>query len=226
MDLFVLPVAGPARGSWRKRTPAMSSSLDHAALPPPHPGQQQAAQTSPLRRAFAVQPPALITTSLSSPHPASFVPGSVHSPASATSLSLRYAPMAANSPASYAPSPATTPMALRNPSAVPYNPQQWNRSGPVSGQHVPHAQQLHQTRLHEMTGMEGTYTQLLYQSTTLTTCSCFALSTAPVHAQSELQSASIFERVTAHYQQSLSFARSAATTNKHPLICETLIGFP
>jgi len=52
-------------------------------------------------------------------------------------------------------------MAARTQPSVPYNPQQWSRATPVSGQHVQHAQhaQHAQTsvpaRLHDVTGMEG-----------------------------------------------------------------------
>lgn len=140
--------------------------------PPPHPPLQPAAQappsprppqpplpspqqTSPLRR-IAVQPP-IITTALAPPQGAAFLHG--NTPVSATSLSLPFSPYAP-SPSTYAASPVpSSPMALRHPSSLPYNPQQWGRNGPVAGQYVPHSAAhtpVATSRPQEVTGMEGT----------------------------------------------------------------------
>ncbi|KAH5173603.1 hypothetical protein HBH77_209510 [Parastagonospora nodorum] len=101
-------------------------------------------QTSPLRR-LALQPPRL-TTSLA-PQQQSH---------SAVNLSVPYSPFVASSPSTYAPSPSATasPMAMRNTS-VPYNPQQWTRNVPVSGQYAPHTAVQAAARTHDMTGMEA-----------------------------------------------------------------------
>jgi hypothetical protein len=112
----------------------------------------QAPQVSPLRR-LAVQPPRLRTVALAPQQQA------VHqsqTPASASTLNIPYSPFAAASPSTYAPSPlpSASPMAMRNTS-VPYNPQQWGRNGPVSGQYAPHTVAQTATRAHDMTGMEG-----------------------------------------------------------------------
>ncbi|KAF2853178.1 hypothetical protein T440DRAFT_466166 [Plenodomus tracheiphilus IPT5] len=150
-----------------------SEHLDYAAprspLPPPPPqpppAQQQqqqfhAPQRSPLRP-FAVQPPLLTTTALAPPPPQGtpYLHGSsLHTPATAAStLSLPFSPFAAaSSPSTYANSSIPpSPMAARNQPSVPYNPQQWSRGGPVSGQHVQHAQTSVPSRLHDVTGMEA-----------------------------------------------------------------------
>ncbi|KAF2654948.1 hypothetical protein K491DRAFT_693380 [Lophiostoma macrostomum CBS 122681] len=104
-------------------------------VPQSGPGQSPQ-QTSPLRR-IAVQPP-ILTTALAPPPqggPHAFLHS--HTPASATSLSLPFSPYAP-SPSSYAPSPVVSPVAMRNHSSVPYNPQQWARNAPVGGAYVPH----------------------------------------------------------------------------------------
>lgn len=157
----------------------MSQDNDYAAprspLPPPPPlpppsspphlpqapespglaGQVRAQQqTSPLRR-IAVQPP-LITTALAPPQGHTFA----HTPASATSLSVPFSSYAP-SPSTYAASPVpSSPMTMRTPSSVPYNPQQWGRQGPTGGVHVPHSvnQTPTATRGSDMTGMEGNST--------------------------------------------------------------------
>ncbi|KAF2001997.1 hypothetical protein P154DRAFT_521439 [Amniculicola lignicola CBS 123094] len=149
----------------------MSSDYDYAAPrsplpppPPPPPLPQPPAipqlpvpgstQTSPLRR-IAVQPP-LITTALAPPqggyHPA-------QTPLSATALNVPFSPYAAQSPSTYAASPVvSSPMTMRGHSSVPYNPQQWGRSGPVAGAYVPYASpqaQMVAVRPPEVTGMEA-----------------------------------------------------------------------
>jgi hypothetical protein len=127
-------------------------------LPPPPPsaysGQAQgyqAPQTSPLRR-LAVQPPRLRTALAPQQGPY----GQLQTPASASNLSVPYSPFVASSPSSYAPSPlpSASPMAMRNTS-VPYNPQQWGRTGPAGGQYAPHPAVQTIARTHDMTGMEG-----------------------------------------------------------------------
>lgn len=145
----------------------MSSDQDFAVprspLPPPPPppapasprlpGSRPAQQTSPLRR-IAVQPP-IITTALAPPQGTSFLLS--QTPVSATSLSVPFSPYAA-SPAPYAASPVSSPMAMRAPSSVPYNPQQWGRNGPVGGAYVPHSATQTPTatnRPREITGMEA-----------------------------------------------------------------------
>jgi hypothetical protein len=162
----------------------MSQDHDYAAprsplpppppLPPPHPhlvqvpdspglpGQARVQQqTSPLRR-IAVQPP-LITTALAPPQRTTYL----QTPASATSLSVPFTSTYTPSSSTYAASPIpSSPMTMRTPSSVPYNPQQWGRQGPTGGVHVPHS--VNQTptsnvRPHEMTGMEGK-SDFLYQS--------------------------------------------------------------
>ena len=116
----------------------------------------QAPQISPLRR-LAVQPPRLRTVALApqqAPH------GQLQTPASASNsnsnLSVPYSPYVASSPSAYAPSPLppASPMAMRNSSA-PYNPQQWSRNGPVTGQYAPHPAVQTAARTHDITGMEG-----------------------------------------------------------------------
>lgn len=138
--------------------PAPRAPLPPPPPPPPHapaPGLLHAPQTPPLLRRIAVQPP-LLTTALAPPQPAPFLHGSLHTPATASSLSLPFSPFVASSPATYAaPSIPASPMAARNPSSVPYNPQQWTRGGPVTGQHLQHAQTSVPSRLHDLTGMEG-----------------------------------------------------------------------
>jgi hypothetical protein len=119
-----------------------------------------APQISPLRR-LAVQPPRLRTVALA-PH------GTAAS--ASNSLSVPYSPFAAPTPSTYAPSPSAytpspspyassplpsaSPMAMRNTS-VPYNPQQWSRTGPTGGQYAPHTAVQAATRPHDVTGMEG-----------------------------------------------------------------------
>jgi hypothetical protein len=126
--------------------------LPQAPDSPGIPGQQRAQQqTSPVRR-IAVQPP-LITTALAPPQGNAFL----HTPASATSLSVPFSSYAP-SPSTYAASPVSSPMTMRTPSSVPYNPQQWGRQGLTGGVHVPHS--VNQApaataRGQEMTGMEG-----------------------------------------------------------------------
>lgn len=145
--------------------PAPHSALPPQAPPPPpqhppptplHPAAIPPPQLSPSRR-IVVQPP-LITTTVATN---SYLHGSLHTPATATSLSLPFSPYLSQSPATHVPSPisaspiSASPMASRTPSSVPYNPQQWSRGGPVSGQHVQHAQTSMPTRLSDVTGMEG-----------------------------------------------------------------------
>lgn len=136
----------------------------HAAPPPsprlpppppsPHPSHLHAPQISPRR--FAVQPP-LLNTTLAPPQPAA--PSYLHAstPATASSLSLPFSPSL--TPSTYAPSPVApaSPMAMRGAApAAPYNPQQWSRGTPVGGHHVQHNQLSVPSRLHDVTGMEGT----------------------------------------------------------------------
>ncbi|KAF2276663.1 uncharacterized protein EI97DRAFT_458014 [Westerdykella ornata] len=124
----------------------------HPQASPGLPGHSSPQQTSPLRR-IAVQPP-IITTALAPPPG----PSTLQTPASAISLSVPFSPYAP-SPSTYAASPVVaSPMAMRNPSSLPYNPQQWGRQGPTGGVHVPHS--MTQTpsntgRVLEITGMEG-----------------------------------------------------------------------
>lgn len=121
-----------------------------APASPPLLGPGTPHQISPLRR-IAVQPP-LIITSLS---PASQGTSFSHTPASTTSLSLPFSPYAP-SPSTYASTPLSSPMTIRNPSSVPYNPQQWGRQGPTGGVHIPHsANPSVAARGIEVTGMEG-----------------------------------------------------------------------
>ena len=78
-------------------------------------------------------------------------------PATASSLSLPFSPSL--TPSTYAPSPVApaSPMAMRGAApAAPYNPQQWSRGTPVGGHHVQHNQLSVPSRLHDVTGMEGT----------------------------------------------------------------------
>lgn len=122
--------------------------------PSPHPTHLQAPQISPRR--FAVQPP-LLNTTLAPPPPSG--PAYLHgsTPVTASSLSLPFSPSL--TPSTYAPSPvaAASPMAMRGSApAAPYNPQQWSRGGSVNGQHVQHSQISVPSRLHDVTGMEGT----------------------------------------------------------------------
>jgi hypothetical protein len=148
----------------------MSQTAPQSPLPPPpplpstaSPGQSQvvyqAPQISPLRR-LAVQPPRLRTVALA-PQQASQAQ-LLHTPASASNLNIPYSPFAASSPSTYAPSPLppASPMAMRNTS-VPYNPQQWTRSGQVGGQYAPHTAVQAAARTHDMTGMEGNLPSLL-----------------------------------------------------------------
>lgn len=119
---------------------------------PVHVQVHQAPQISPLRR-LAVQPPRLRTVALAPPQQGAH---QSHTPASASNLNLPYSPFAASTPSAYAPSPLPppSPMAMRNTS-VPYNPQQWGRNGPMSGQYAPHPAAQTAARTHDMTGMEG-----------------------------------------------------------------------
>lgn len=111
-------------------------------IPPPPP--------SALRR-LAVQPPRLTV-----PQSTTYAHGQ-QTPASSTSLSLPFSPFAASSPSTYAasPLPPASPLAMRNTSSVPYNPQQWSRGGSVNGQYAPHPLAQPATRAHDTTGMEG-----------------------------------------------------------------------
>jgi hypothetical protein len=128
--------------------------------PPPLPPQapssphlQGSSQTSPLRR-IIVQPP-IITNGLAPPTAGTFLHS--QTPASATNLSAPFSPYAP-SPASYVASPISSPMAMRNPTSIPYNPQQWGRNGPIGGQYVPHTAPQPSSgtvRPQEVTGMEG-----------------------------------------------------------------------
>ncbi|KAF2798487.1 hypothetical protein K505DRAFT_267583 [Melanomma pulvis-pyrius CBS 109.77] len=135
-------------------------SAPHSPLPPPPPPppprlQLQTPQTSPLRR-IAVQPP-LLTTALAPPQGASFLHGH-QTPVSAVSLNVPFSPYAP-SPSTYAASPVSSPMTMRNASSasVPYNPQQWGRNAPVGGQYAPHLTQTPTAtaRPREVTGMEA-----------------------------------------------------------------------
>ena len=142
----------------------MASEHDYPPpLPPPPPPpplslapsspQVQGGQTSPLRR-IVVQPP-LITTALAPPPQGTYLHS--HTPVSATTLSVPFSPYAP-SPSSYAASPVSSPMAMRNQASMPYNPQQWGRGGPIGGQYVPYLGSQPSTgtsRSHEVTGMEG-----------------------------------------------------------------------
>ncbi|KAH7135965.1 hypothetical protein B0J11DRAFT_175461 [Dendryphion nanum] len=137
--------------------PAPRSPLPPPPPPPPHPHVSQTpasivhpSQISPLRR-IAVQPP-IITTALAPPPQQSYL----QTPVSTTSLSLPFSPYAP-SPSTYAASPISSPMAMRNTSSVPYNPQQWVRNGQLGGTYLPHGNPQIQTaaRSHEITGMEG-----------------------------------------------------------------------
>ncbi|KAF1911270.1 hypothetical protein BDU57DRAFT_524299 [Ampelomyces quisqualis] len=124
-------------------------------LPPQHsPSLYHAPQISPLRR-LAVQPPRLRTAALDTPQQHGLRPA--QTPASAPNPSVPYSPFAASSPPStYAPSPLppASPMAMRN-TAVPYNPQQWGRNGPGTGQYAPHTAVQTAARSHDVTGMEA-----------------------------------------------------------------------
>lgn len=126
--------------------------------PPPHPSSASlgpAQSQSPLRRLAVQQPPRLRTTLAS--HSTSHLHGPLQTPASATSLSVPFSPYIASSPSLYAASPSSaSPMAMRNTSSAPYNPQQWSRNGVVGGQYAPHP--VAQTaRVQDLTGMEGTW---------------------------------------------------------------------
>ncbi|ORY12808.1 hypothetical protein BCR34DRAFT_586894 [Clohesyomyces aquaticus] len=140
----------------------MSSEYDYSAprspLPPPPPPPPAVSPRlavpgqSPLRR-IAVQPP-LITTALAPPQ-GSYL--NSHTPLSATSLSVPFSPYAP-SPSTYAASPVNSPVAMRTSSAVPYNPQQWGRNGPVGGAYIPHLANptsAAPARLSDLTGMEA-----------------------------------------------------------------------
>lgn len=140
-------------------------SAPHSPLPPPPPPppprlQLQTPQTSPLRR-IAVQPP-LLTTALAPPQGASFLHGH-QTPVSAVSLNVPFSPYAP-SPSTYAASPVSSPMTMRNASSasVPYNPQQWGRNAAVGGQYAPHLTQTPTAtgRPREITGMEGNLNSL------------------------------------------------------------------
>ncbi|KAF2471845.1 uncharacterized protein BDR25DRAFT_260424 [Lindgomyces ingoldianus] len=140
----------------------MSSEHDYTAprspLPPPPPPPAPVSPRlpvpgqTPLRR-IAVQPP-LITTALAPPQGVYL---HAQTPLSATSLSVPFSPYAP-SPSTYAASPVSSPMAMRNSSSVPYNPQQWGRHGPVGGAYLPHSTAQTPTvtsRPREVTGMEA-----------------------------------------------------------------------
>ncbi|KAF1936149.1 hypothetical protein EJ02DRAFT_101557 [Clathrospora elynae] len=145
----------------------MASERSPRLPPPPPPPQQpaytaypahiQAPQISPRR--FVVQPP-LLTTALAPLQGTSYLHGasSLHTPATATSLSL---PFSTSSPLTYAPSPIATvasPMAMRNhvsQASVPYNPQQWTRGGNGSGLHVQQHGTSVPSRMQDVTGMEA-----------------------------------------------------------------------
>jgi hypothetical protein len=165
--------------SGRDYSPAPSPRLPPPPPTPHHP-HFHTPQISPRR--FAVQPP-LLNTTLAPPHQqqqqhqhqhqhhpqqhgSAYLHGSLPTPATATSLNVPYSPLP--TPSTYAPSPVavSSPMAMRGAgSAVPYNPQQWSRSGGVGGQHVQHSQTSVPTRLQDVTGMEGTYHTLLASNT-------------------------------------------------------------
>lgn len=156
-------------------TPAPAPPPSPRLPPPPsspHPSHLQAPQISPRR--FAVQPP-LLNTTLAPPQPSgpAYLQGST--PVTASSLSLPFSPSL--TPSTYAPSPvaAASPMAMRGSGpAAPYNPQQWSRGGSVNGQHLQHSQVSAPSRLHDVTGMEGTYNFSSSSSShTLVLCSRF-----------------------------------------------------
>jgi hypothetical protein len=154
------------------------AEAEHASrgpLPPPPPPPSSGAspghqvpQISPLRR-LAVQPPRLRTALAPQQGPY----GQLHTPASASNLSVPYSPFVASSPSTYAPSPlpSASPMAMRNTS-VPYNPQQWGRNGPAGGQYAPHPAVQTAVRSHDVTGMEGNLQPFLEYEVLCSISSC------------------------------------------------------
>jgi hypothetical protein len=137
-----------------------------AASSPTHP-PQQVPRPPPLRRVAVQQPPS-ITTSLSVPQVGTFLASPT--PASAVSFSgVPFSPYASSAnltPGSTLPSSTTSfgpssPMASRSSApVVAYNPQEWNRHGPVAGNYMPHtgsssARNSMANRTDNMTGMEG-----------------------------------------------------------------------
>lgn len=124
-------------------------------------------QSALRRRVHPTPPLPTITTSLQSTPAASLL--AVHSavtPSSAStapSLGVPFSPYAA--PTTPLTATVTSPpvlpssMATRAAQTVvaPYNPSEWNRSGPVTGAYVPYqASPPAQIRTTEVTGMEGT----------------------------------------------------------------------
>ncbi|KAK8214119.1 hypothetical protein IWZ01DRAFT_498971 [Phyllosticta capitalensis] len=144
-------------------------------LPPPGSGASPAmvpavarsppSSVSAAQRRIAVQPPALTTNGLFGSQRQQGTASLQTSFSAITPSSTPFSPLFAsnrgtslhNSTAPSSASRGTSPMAFRATSSVAsYNPQQWSRSGPVSGQYVPHSASSSAMRgTADATGMEA-----------------------------------------------------------------------
>lgn len=147
-------------------------------LPPPGSGASPAmvpavarsppSSVSAAQRRIAVQPPALTTNGLFGSQRQQGTASLQTSFSAITPSSTPFSPLFAsnrgtsvhNSTAPSSASRGTSPMAFRATSSVAsYNPQEWSRSGPVSGQYVPHSASSSAMRgTADATGMEGMFT--------------------------------------------------------------------
>ncbi|KAK7544353.1 uncharacterized protein J3D65DRAFT_599002 [Phyllosticta citribraziliensis] len=143
--------------------PPLASGVSPAIVPAvarPSPSSGSASQ-----RRIAVPPPALTTNGLFGSQQQQGTLSLQTSVSAITPSSTPFSPMLAsnrgvslhNSPAPSSASRGTSPMAYRATSMVAsYNPQEWSRSGPVSGQYVPHSVSSSAMRgTVEATGMEA-----------------------------------------------------------------------
>ncbi|KAK7529344.1 hypothetical protein BKA81DRAFT_326230 [Phyllosticta paracitricarpa] len=151
----------------------MSSNVP-VTLPPLAPGVspaivQAVARPTPScgsapQRRVAVSPPALTTNGLFGSQQQQGTPSLQASVSATTPSSTPFSPMFAsnrgaslhNSAAPSSASRGTSPMAHRATSTLgSYNPQAWSRSGPVSGQYVPHSASSMMRGTVDATGMEA-----------------------------------------------------------------------